>query len=165
MPPSSTSWCSAVWCGFACRGLKGLPGLLGGCGNVNAFTFPFFSSSGTLLHRFWAPSGALSWACRMVGRVSCCRGKWYCCVCAGRLDSGSQVPIVLRVDRRSALGFGLTRSGFSNQSHAPMFGVADAVGDPRAASIAVVATWADLAVLLGVFALRASVSIAISVQI
>ena len=51
------------------------------------------------------------------------------------------------------------------QAPASSLGVADAVGDPRAASIAVVATWTDLAVLLGVFALRASISVAVGVQI
>ena len=81
-----------------------MPGLLVGCKNVNAVTLPFFSSTSTLLHRFCAPSGALKWACRMVGRVSCCSGKWYCSVCTRRLDSGSQVPIVLLVDRSSARG-------------------------------------------------------------
>ena len=102
---------SVLRCVLVGRRLKGFPNLLGGCRNANAFTFPFFSSLGMLLHRFWAPSGALSWACRMVGRVSCCRGRWYCCVCTRRLDSGWHVSIVLRVDRSSALGFGLSRTG------------------------------------------------------
>ena len=150
----------------------------------------------------------------MVGRVSCCRGTWYCCVCTRRLDSGSHVSIVLRVDRSSALGFGLSRTGAPAvgkhgavsrkgrvcgalacandfdllllgaasvevffavdggsglpeflliQASAASLGVTETFRDPRAAGIAVVATWADFAILFCMLALRASVGVPVIV--
>ena len=95
--------------------------------------------------------------------------SWEGCVCSAlagadgldlRILGASFVDVIVVADGCS---------GFSElllvQSPAPILSVADAVDDPRAASIAMVAAWADLAVLLRVFALRASVSVAVGVQI
>ena len=51
------------------------------------------------------------------------------------------------------------------QASATSLGVTETFRDPRAAGIAVVATWAYFAVLFGMLALRASVGVPVIVQI